>query len=133
MPGPRCKICGHKQRGAAEAAITAGESVRSVAKRLKLPYQSLDRHTRRCVPKALKVNRTAPKVDKEPAEGCQSTVRELADRAVQERDNAFADCLLNEVEMLHRTTLDLLRECRQGCWLEIPDRDDPNKKQKVYD
>lgn len=134
MPGQRCKICSDPQRGAAEAAIASGESVRSVAKRLGLSYQSLDRHTRNCIPKA---TAKALKVDKEPAEGCQSpaaTLREVANHATQERDVAFADCLMTEVELLHRATIDVLRESRDGRWLEIPiDPEHPEEKRKIYD
>jgi hypothetical protein len=53
MPGAKCKICVSQERARAESAIALGESVRSVARRLGLPYASLDRHQRNCVPKAI--------------------------------------------------------------------------------
>lgn len=104
----KCTICGHARRGDAEAAIAAGESVRSVAKRLGISYQSLDRHQRNCARQAIQA-------------------------AAKERDTAFADSLMHEVEALHATTMDLLRESREGHWLELPDPSDPNKVRKVYD
>lgn len=130
MPG-RCTICASAQRGAAEQAIAAGKSVRSVAKQLKLSYQSLDRHTRNCVPKAIK--KTALPLPPATARSHAGTVRNQATQASDRRDTAFADCLLAEVELLHRTTLDVLRESREGAWLEVPSKDDPNAMVKVYD
>jgi hypothetical protein len=53
MPGQKCKICVSKERASAENAIALGESVRAVARRFGLPYSSLDRHQRNCVPKAI--------------------------------------------------------------------------------
>lgn len=104
----RCTICGHAQRADAEAAIAAGQSVRSVAQRLNLPYQSLDRHQRKCARQAIQT-------------------------LAEARDTAFADSLMHEVELLHKTTMDLLRESREGRWLELPEVGDANKVVKVYD
>lgn len=106
----RCTICGHAKRAEAEAAIAAGQSVRSVAQRFSLSYQSLDRHQRKCARQAIQT-------------------------AAAARDMAFADSLMTEVELLHRTTMDLLRESREGKWLELPSptEAEPNAVRKVYD
>lgn len=125
MPGQRCTICTSPQRADAEVAITAGASVRWVAKKLGLSYSSLDRHTRNCVPAAL-----AKAAEVLPA----PTVRDVAVEAAEQRDRAFADCLMNEVELLHRTTMDVLRESRDGRWLQVPiDPEHPEQTRKLYD
>ncbi len=129
MPG-KCTICVHPQRAAAENSIANGASVRSVATRLKLSYSSLDRHTRNCVPHALKASHQHDVTVLPP-----ETTREVAAQATERRDLAFADALMSEVDMLHRTTMELLHESRHGRWLEIPDpsAEDPNRTRKVYD
>jgi hypothetical protein len=53
MPGPKCSACAHPKRGDAESAVASGLSVREVAKKFGLPYQSFDRHCRKCVPNSI--------------------------------------------------------------------------------
>ena len=79
---------------------------------MQLSYQSLDRHTRNCVPKALALRHP---IDSPPPQQPERplTVREAADAAATQRDCAFADSLMTEVELLHKTTMDLLRESRE--------------------
>jgi len=107
MPGGKCTICAHPQRGEAEQAIAGGESVRSVAKRLALSYQSLDRHQRNCA-------------------------RQAIAKAVETRQVASGAAIVDRMEDLQSQTLELVHEARHGRVIQMPDPKEPGKTKPLF-
>lgn len=103
----RCTLCTHAKRAAIEQQIVAGTSYRDVAAHFRISKSAIERH--------------------------KDHIAAAVVQAAEARDLAFTDCVLTELELLHRTTLDILREAREGRKFEVPSGKDLKKKVEVYD
>lgn len=82
-----CTICKHPDRSAIEQAVVNGASVRNIASQFGVGYQSVERHTKTCIPQSIQQSQAA----KEEAQAL--------DVVAQLRD-------------INQVTLDILKEAR---------------------
>ena len=118
MPGQKCTICPHAQRGSIEGAIAAGKSIRTTARQFGVSQSSLDRHQRNCARATIE----------KAVQAREQAVAEVAEKHAAE----FGGVIAARVEALHAQTMQLFEEARNGRYLEIQDPNDPTKKRKVF-
>jgi hypothetical protein len=87
--GQRCQICTHPKREQIEHSVIETDNKRVTAKKFKISYYSLEHHFQKHVPKSLELAAAARKV-------------------------RLGDNMLEEIELLHETTMQILTEAREG-------------------